>query len=95
MKGTDKMKIWRTFQTIDTHTGGEPTRTVVGGVPVIPGTTMEEKFIYMQTHNDWMRKVLSLEPLGNGVMSGHSGRRSKSYCGSRDTLCLVFGEALL
>ncbi|ATW27698.1 proline racemase family protein [Candidatus Formimonas warabiya] len=64
------MRIWRTFQTIDTHTGGEPTRTVVGGVPVIPGATMQEKFIYMQTHNDWMRKVLSLEPRGNEVMSG-------------------------
>ncbi|MEL7565068.1 MAG: proline racemase family protein [Dehalobacterium sp.] len=64
------MKICRTFQTIDTHTGGEPTRTVVGGVPVIPGSTMQEKFIYMQRHNDWMRKVLSLEPRGNEVMSG-------------------------
>ncbi len=31
---------------------------------------MQEKFIYMQTHNDWMRKVLSLEPRGNEVMSG-------------------------
>ncbi len=64
------MKIRRTFQTIDTHTGGEPTRTVVGGVPVIPGNTMQEKFVYMQRHNDWMRKVLSLEPRGNDVMSG-------------------------
>ncbi|HBV88560.1 MAG TPA: proline racemase [Desulfosporosinus sp.] len=64
------MRICRTFQTIDTHTGGEPTRTVVGGVPVIPGSTMQEKFIYMQTNNDWMRKVLCLEPRGNQVMSG-------------------------
>lgn len=31
---------------------------------------MQEKFIYMQMHNDWMRKVLSLEPRGNEVMSG-------------------------
>ena len=30
----------RVFNTIDTHTGGEPTRTVLGGVPVIPGATM-------------------------------------------------------
>ena len=28
------MKIRRTFHTIDTHTGGEPTRNVVGGIPV-------------------------------------------------------------
>lgn len=64
------MKIRRTFQTIDTHTGGEPTRTVVGGVPIIPGNTMQEKYVYMQNNNDWMRKVLSLEPRGNDVMSG-------------------------
>ncbi|WP_207648162.1 proline racemase family protein [Desulfotruncus arcticus] len=68
--GWHTVKICRTFQTVDTHTGGEPTRTVVGGVPVIPGSTMQEKFIYMQTHHDWMRKVLSLEPRGNEVMSG-------------------------
>lgn len=64
------MKIRRLFQTIDTHTGGEPTRTVVGGMPVIPGNTMQEKFVYMQTHKDCVRRALSLEPRGNEVMSG-------------------------
>lgn len=64
------MKIRRTFQIIDTHTGGEPTRTVVGGLPVIPGGTMQEKFLYMQREHDGLRKLLSLEPRGNEVMSG-------------------------
>ncbi len=64
------MKLRRTFQTIDTHTGGQPTRTVVGGVPVIPGNTMQEKFMHVQKHKDWIRKVLCQEPRGNDVMSG-------------------------
>ena len=64
------MRVRRTFQTIDTHTGGQPTRTVVGGVPVIPGDTMQEKFVHVQKHKDWIRKVLCQEPRGNDVMSG-------------------------
>ena len=64
------MKIRRTFHTIDTHTGGEPTRNVVGGIPVIPGSTMEEKMMYMREHCDWIRELLTYEPRGNDVMSG-------------------------
>ena len=37
------MKIAKMFQTIDTHTVGQPTRTLVSGLPPIPGRTMEEK----------------------------------------------------
>ena len=64
------MKIRRTFQTIDTHTGGQPTRTVVGGIPVIPGNTMSEKMMYLKDNCDWIRTMLMLEPRGNEVMSG-------------------------
>lgn len=64
------MKIRRTFHTIDTHTGGEPTRNVVGGIPVIPGGTMEEKMLYMRENCDWIRELLTYEPRGNDVMSG-------------------------
>ncbi len=64
------MKIRRTFHTIDTHTGGEPTRNVVGGIPNIPGKTMSEKMLYMKEHKDWIRKCLTYEPRGNEVMSG-------------------------
>lgn len=58
------------FSTIDTHTGGEPTRTVIGGIPVIPGKTVSDKMLYLQEKEDWIRKVLMLEPRGNDVMSG-------------------------
>lgn len=63
----DARKIVRT---IDTHTCGEPTRTIVGGVPQIPGKTMEEKMEYMACENDWIRKFICYEPRGNEVMSG-------------------------
>ncbi len=64
------MRIRRAFQTIDTHTEGEPTRTIVGGIPVIPGDTMADKMLYMKEHNDWIRELLMYEPRGNEVMSG-------------------------
>ena len=44
----------RSFRTIDTHTLGEPTRNVIGGLPPIPGETMSEKMLYMQKNMDWI-----------------------------------------
>lgn len=64
------MKIRNIITTIDTNTGGEPTRTVIGGLPYIPGNTMLEKMIYMKENKDWIRRFLMLEPRGNEVMSG-------------------------
>lgn len=64
------MKIKKTFHTIDTHTSGEPTRNVLGGIPHIKGKTMLEKLEYMRTEGDWVRQLLTYEPRGNEVMSG-------------------------
>lgn len=64
------MKIRNVFTTIDTNTGGEPTRTVIGGIPHIPGNTMFEKMVFMKENKDWIRRFLMLEPRGNEVMSG-------------------------
>lgn len=64
------MLIRRSFSTIDTHTVGEPTRNVIGGLPKIPGKTMSEKMLYMRDNMDWIRKLLMFEPRGNQVMSG-------------------------
>jgi proline racemase len=78
-KGGEMLKLWlrrlvmrfkRMFTTVDTHTGGEPTRTVIGGIPFIPGKTISEKMLYLQQEQDWIRKVLVNEPRGNDVMSG-------------------------
>ncbi|MBS3768359.1 MAG: proline racemase family protein [Candidatus Cloacimonetes bacterium] len=64
------MRIKKLFQTIDTHTAGEPTRTITGGIPYIPGKTMSEKMLYFKKNKDWIRQALMFEPRGNNVMSG-------------------------
>lgn len=64
------MRFRRTFNTIDTHTMGQPTRTIVGGLPYIPGKTITEKMLYLKEEEDWIRKVLTYEPRGNDIMSG-------------------------
>jgi proline racemase len=64
------MKISKLITTIDTHTGGNPTRTVTSGAPTLLGNTMTEKMVYMKEHHDDFRKLLMYEPRGHGVMSG-------------------------
>lgn len=64
------MRFKRIVQTVDSHTVGMPTRTVVGGMLSIPGSTMEEKMLYMQSENDSFRTFLLGEPRGSRVMSG-------------------------
>lgn len=64
------MKAKHMVRTIETHTLGQPTRTVVSGFRHIPGKTMQEKFTYMKENEDWFRKFLSYEPRGSEIMSG-------------------------
>lgn len=64
------MRFERMITSIDTHTGGEPTRNVIGGLPRIPGKTVSEKMIHLRDHMDWLRTLLTQEPRGHSVMSG-------------------------
>lgn len=64
------MRFARMITTIDTHTEGEPTRTIIGGLPYIPGKTVSDKMLYLKTHMDHLRTMLMYEPRGNEVMSG-------------------------
>lgn len=64
------MKAGRMISTIDTHTGGNPTRTIIRGIPKLIGNTMAEKMLYMKEHVDWFRTALMFEPRGHDVMSG-------------------------
>lgn len=64
------MNFQRMFTTIDTHTGGNPTRTLISGLPPLQGKTMSEKMLYMKEHYDWIRQFLMNEPRGHSVMSG-------------------------
>ncbi|ASI73160.1 MULTISPECIES: proline racemase family protein [Bacillus cereus group] len=64
------MRSQRVFTTIDTHTGGNPTRTLISGLPKLIGETMAEKMLHMKKEYDWIRKLLMNEPRGHDVMSG-------------------------
>lgn len=64
------MRFIRSIYTVDSHTMGEPTRVVVGGIPNVPGKTMMEKKEYLQAHYDHIRRGIMLEPRGHRDMFG-------------------------
>ena len=54
--------------TIDSHTAGEPTRLIVGGVDPVPGKTMRDKRLYFMEHYDQIRLQLTRETRGHRGM---------------------------
>jgi proline racemase len=64
------MNISRSIIAVDSHTMGEPTRVVIGGIPQIPGNSMPEKKEYLEKHMDHIRRALMLEPRGHDDMFG-------------------------
>ena len=52
------------------HTGGEPLRIVVDGLPEIPGNSVLEKRRYFREHYDYIRTGLMWEPRGHADMYG-------------------------
>jgi len=61
---------WTRITTIDMHTGGEPLRVVVDGLPPIEGRTVLEKRRYFREHYDYLRTGLIWEPRGHADMYG-------------------------
>src|SRR5215475_12256822 len=61
---------WTRITTIDMHTGGEPLRVVVAGLPTIEGRTVLEKRRYFREHYDYLRTGLMWEPRGHADMYG-------------------------
>ncbi|XP_030069801.1 trans-3-hydroxy-L-proline dehydratase [Microcaecilia unicolor] len=55
---------------VDMHTGGEPLRVVVAGLPEVGGRTLLEKRRFVRRELDWVRRVLLLEPRGHRDMYG-------------------------
>jgi proline racemase len=55
---------------VDSHTAGEPTRVVIGGVPFIPGNSMREKRNWFAHNKDDLRRLLMNEPRGHRDMFG-------------------------
>lgn len=64
------MRLIKSVHTVDSHTAGESTRVVVGGVPKIPGKSMPEKKEWLEKHMDYLRTALMLEPRGHNDMFG-------------------------
>src|SRR5215831_1912336 len=59
-----------TFACLDGHTCGNPVRLVIGGAPLLRGSTMSERRLDFLERYDWIRKALMFEPRGHDVMSG-------------------------
>jgi proline racemase len=51
--------------TIDSHTAGEPTRLVVGGLPTLPGESINDKRLFVSENLDHARLLLTQEPRGH------------------------------
>jgi len=64
------MQFGRSIQAVDTHTMGEPTRIVTGGIPRIPGETMAAKRDHLAGHADRLRTAIMFEPRGHNDMFG-------------------------
>lgn len=55
---------------VDSHTMGEPTRIVLGGIPELKGRTMIEKKDFFMEKYDFLRTALMYEPRGHRDMFG-------------------------
>ena len=58
------------LEVIDSHTGGEPTRTIVGGMPDLGAGSVAERLQRMREGFDWVRSAVGNEPRGSDAMVG-------------------------
>ncbi|KAH9858871.1 Diaminopimelate epimerase-like protein [Lenzites betulinus] len=58
------------IKTVEMHTGGEPTRIVIGGYPTLEGETLLEKRTCAREKHDEIRQTLMREPRGHQEMYG-------------------------
>jgi len=63
-------KDWAGIRVIDMHTGGEPLRIPIAGLPEIKGNTVLEKRDHFKNNYDHLRRGLMFEPRGHADMYG-------------------------
>lgn len=63
------MQLIGSIRTVDSHTMGEPTRVVVGGINA-KGRTVADKKAWLEKEKDELRRALMLEPRGHDDMFG-------------------------
>ncbi len=61
---------WTRINSIEMHTGGEPLRVFVSGLPPIEGSNVLEKRRYFREHYDHIRTGTMWEPRGHADMYG-------------------------
>lgn len=60
----------RQLHTVDLHTGGEPLRVLLAGLPPLPEGPVLTKRAWLREHHDDLRRFLMLEPRGHADMYG-------------------------
>jgi 4-hydroxyproline epimerase len=60
----------KSIQIIDSHTGGEPTRVVVGGGPDLGGGSVSDQLKVFREQHDRFRSAVVNEPRGSDVLVG-------------------------
>src|SRR6516164_7483058 len=58
------------IQVVDSHTGGEPTRTVIAGGPDLGGGSLAERRLRFRDRFDSFRSAVVNEPRGSDVLVG-------------------------
>lgn len=64
------METKKWYAAIDVHSCGQPLRIITGGLRPLAGSTMRDKAVYFQRHEDDARKMLMSEPRGHYAMTG-------------------------
>ncbi|MEO9965664.1 MAG: proline racemase family protein [Reichenbachiella sp.] len=61
---------WLKINTIDMHTGGEPLRVILDGMPDLKGSSVLDFRRNIREHHDHLRTALMFEPRGHADMYG-------------------------
>jgi proline racemase len=64
------LDLGASFQVIDSHTAGHPTRVVLSGIPALPGKSVRERRDHFRERYDHLRPLLLHEPRGHAAMVG-------------------------
>lgn len=64
------MEVSRAVAVVDTHTGGEPTRIILGGGPCLKGRSISEKWLEFKRDHEDFRNMVMREPHGHNDMFG-------------------------
>lgn len=64
------LNLTSSFDVIDSHTAGHPTRVILSGVPKLDGASVRDKREDFRTRFDYLRSLLLHEPRGHAAMVG-------------------------